>query len=271
MQPSSTIPMFGTSWPADAPVKVTVKPVAAAPVTVAVPAKPAIALIAAVDSRSCTRARCLRRRPSCCPRCARGTARSTRPSASRVRKRARDRVLERPRRRDGGDRERAVVAADADSGDRDDVAHRPVVSGSRLDRRRRSGRVRARHGGSHGSTAGDLKPCDAVRVLDGPRARDCRDREGSVVASDPDAGDRDDVANLDGMRRAGRDRDRRAGLLGAAAGCRARRCVDADVQRSDRRNRPVALPERDDLHLVAAAEVAQRDVLHLVDRRPGSR
>ena len=39
--------MFGTSTPAEAPPYVTVKPVDAAPVTVAVPAKPGIALIAA--------------------------------------------------------------------------------------------------------------------------------------------------------------------------------------------------------------------------------
>ena len=40
--------MLGTSTPADAPLYVTVKPVEAAPVTVAVPANPAIALIAVV-------------------------------------------------------------------------------------------------------------------------------------------------------------------------------------------------------------------------------
>ena len=39
--------MLGTSTPADAPPYVTVKPVDAAPVTVTVPAKPGIALIAA--------------------------------------------------------------------------------------------------------------------------------------------------------------------------------------------------------------------------------
>ena len=46
---ASTISTVGTSVSADAPVKVSVKPVAAAPEAVAVPAKPGIALIAARD------------------------------------------------------------------------------------------------------------------------------------------------------------------------------------------------------------------------------
>ena len=45
---ASTISTVGTSVLADAPLKVSVKPVAAAPDAVAVPAKPRMALIAAL-------------------------------------------------------------------------------------------------------------------------------------------------------------------------------------------------------------------------------
>jgi hypothetical protein len=48
LQARSTSSMFATSVPAAAPLYVTLKPVDAAPVTVTVPAKPGIALIAAV-------------------------------------------------------------------------------------------------------------------------------------------------------------------------------------------------------------------------------
>src|SRR5262249_904744 len=74
-------------------------------------------------------------------------------------------------------------------------------------------------------------------------------------------------ADLDRVRVAGRDRDRRPGLLRAAARRAARRGVDAHAQRRDRGCLRVTGPERDDLRLVPSAEVAQRDRLHLGDRR----
>ena len=54
---------------------------------------------------------------------------------------ARDRVLERRRARNGGDRERAVVRADADAADHHDVADRAPVRRVRVDRRRRPGEL----------------------------------------------------------------------------------------------------------------------------------
>ena len=58
-----------------------------------------------------------------------------------------------------------------------------------------------------------------------------------------------------------------ADLLRAAQLRGARNGADRDRQRLDRRRRREVRPERRDLNLVAAAEVPQRDLLHLVDRR----
>ena len=180
------------------------------------------------------------------------------------------RVLERPRGRDGRDRDRAVVAGDADARDRHDVADRAAV-------RRRVVRIVAVVPDelAPGTAGVTVPPPETGRPATGfvywndRRRRDGRDREGAVVAGFGDAGDRDDVARLEGVRVRACDRDRVADLHGAAARGRARHRVDGRGQRRDRRGGRVAGPEGHDLDLVAAAEVPQRHGLHLVDRRLG--
>ena len=113
---------------------------------------------------------------------------------------------------------------------------------------------------------GHRKARHGVRVLEGACGRDRSHRERPVVARDGDAGDRHRVADLEPVSRGGRDRDRGAVLLGAAARGRARRRVDGHVERGDRGYLRVAGAEGHDLRLVSAAEVTQRDGLHLVDR-----
>jgi hypothetical protein len=65
----------------------------------------------------------------------------------------------------------------------------------------------------------------------------------------------------------GGDGDRVAVLLSAATRGRVRGGIDREAEGLDRRGLRVPRPEGDRLDLVAAAEVAQRGGLHLVDRR----
>ena len=130
-----------------------------------------------------------------------------------------------------------------------------------------------RAGGREGDdpAARDRQSGDGIRICERTAAGHRGHREGAVVTRDRDTADDYAVANLQRVSVSHCDRDRVAVFFGAAARSRARRGIDRHRERLDRGGLRITESEGDDLDFVAAAVVAQRPGLHLVDRRLDAR